>query len=76
VLIDTGDNPDLGSWWRRNHVEFMRHLKATLAEEQCELDMILVTHLHTGLLLFVTVRFTLFLMGFVGLVLYLPPQLE
>ena len=49
VLIDTGDNPELGSWWRRNHVEFMRHLKNTLVQEKCELDMILVTHLHTGL---------------------------
>lgn len=46
VLIDTGDNPNMGPKWVESHTEFLQHLKSTLEEEQCTLSMILVTHLH------------------------------
>mmetsp|Transcript_22909 Transcript_22909/g.59784 ORF Transcript_22909/g.59784 Transcript_22909/m.59784 type:complete len:518 (+) Transcript_22909:127-1680(+) len=46
VLIDAGDNPVTSQRNARNHKDFMKVLKSTLAAEECSLSMILVTHLH------------------------------
>ena len=45
-LIDTGENPEYGPLAASNHEKFLKNLQKTLQEEDCTLEMILVTHLH------------------------------